>query len=72
MHFITMEDTMHCITTEDKYLLHFIWIKPCVLTCTEKIGCYSSVFHGLLSREGLVFLTLLEMENDCGIFSYAL
>ena len=29
---------MHCITTEDKYLLHFIWIKPCVLTCTEKIG----------------------------------
>ena len=45
---------------------------PKVFTCTEKIGCYSSVFHGLLSREGLVFLTLLEMENDCGIFSYAL
>ena len=25
--------TMHCITTEDKYLLHyFIWIKPIVVT----------------------------------------
>ena len=30
---------MHCITTEDKYLLHhFIWINPGVLTCKEKIG----------------------------------
>ena len=34
-----MEDTMHCITTEDKYLLYyFIWIKPVVVTYKEKIG----------------------------------
>ena len=45
---------------------------PKFFTCTEKTGCYSSVFHGLLSRVGLVFLTLLEVENDCGIFSNAL
>ena len=39
MHFITMKDTMHCITTEDKYLLYyFIWIKPVLVTYKEKIG----------------------------------
>ena len=39
MHFITMKDTMHCITTEDKYLVqHLIWIKPCVVTYKAKIG----------------------------------
>ena len=31
--------TVHCITTEDKYLLHyFIWVKPVVVTYKEKIG----------------------------------
>ena len=30
---------MHCIPTEDSYLLHhFIWIKPDVVTFKEKIG----------------------------------
>ena len=30
---------MHCTPTGDRYLLHrFIWIKPGVVTCKEKIG----------------------------------
>ena len=32
-------ELIHCITTEDKYLLHyFIWIKPGVVTYKEKSG----------------------------------
>ena len=35
----TQLSMMHCIPTEDKYLLHhFIWIKPGMVIYKEKIG----------------------------------
>ena len=36
---VTEHELIHCIPTEDKYLLHcFIWIKPGVVTYQEKSG----------------------------------